>query len=168
MTTMTTMNGLQRLSALFSIFDMLSSSNDYELLASPGFVHQKANTVPGPADRINEFIMRNIDRDISLQEIASVANMATTTFCNFFKSHYRMTFIEYLNSVRIGLACKLLADKKYNIVIVAYEVGFNNLGNFNRQFKKIKNMTPRDYRKKLEIDFNNDKLENSHEYVLSN
>ena len=168
MTTMTTMNGLQRLSALFSIFDMLSSSNDYELLASPGFVHQKANTVPGPADRINEFIMRNIDRDISLQEIASVANMATTTFCNFFKSHYRMTFIEYLNSVRIGLACKLLADKKYNIVSVAYEVGFNNLGNFNRQFKKIKNMTPRDYRKKLEIDFNNDKLENSHEYVLSN
>ena len=79
-----------------------------------------------------------------------------------------MTFIEYLNSVRIGLACKLLADKKYNIVSVAYEVGFNNLGNFNRQFKKIKNMTPRDYRKKLEIDFNNDKLENSHEYVLSN
>ncbi len=165
---MTTMNGLQRLSALFSIFDMLSSSNDYDLLASPGFEHQKVNSVPGPSDKINEFIMRNIDRNISLQEIASVANMATTTFCNYFKSHYRMTFIEYLNSVRIGLACKLLADKKNNIVGVAYEVGFNNLGNFNRQFKKIKNMTPREYRKKLEIDFNNDKLENSHEYVLSN
>lgn len=78
-----------------------------------------------------------------------------------------MTFIEYLNSVRIGLACKLLADKKHNIVGVAYEVGFNNLGNFNRQFKKIKNMTPREYRKKLELDFTSDKFDNSDSYVLS-
>ncbi len=166
MTKMTTMNGLQRLAALFSIFDILSSSPEYELLASPGFTQTEANNLPGPFDKITEHIMRNFDREISLQEIASVANMAITTFCNFFKSHYRVTFVEYLNSVRIGLACKLLADKKHNIVEVAYEVGFNNLGNFNRQFKKIKKMTPREYRKKLEIGFDDEDIITNNAYVF--
>lgn len=166
MTKMTTMNGLQRLAALFSIFDILSSSHDYELLASPGFTKSEAYNLPGPFDKITEHIMRNFDREISLQEIASVANMAITTFCNFFKSHYRVTFVEYLNSVRIGLACKLLADKKHNIVEVAYEVGFNNLGNFNRQFKKIKKMTPREYRKKLQIGFDDEDIVFNNAYVF--
>lgn len=167
MSKMTSMNGLQRLATLFSIFDILSSSNEYALLASAGFTQAEANNLPGPFARITEHIMRNFDREIPLQEIASVANMAITTFCNFFKSHYRVTFVEYLNSVRIGLACKLLSDKKRNIVEVAYEVGFNNLGNFNRQFKKIKNMTPREYRKKLEIGFDEEDIITNDAYVFA-
>ena len=95
--------------------------------------------------------MRNFDNEISLTEVAAVANMATTTFCNFFKNHYRVTFVEYLNEIRVGHACKLLNDPNKNIVEAAYECGFNNLANFNRQFKKLKKMTPTEYRKMLEI-----------------
>jgi AraC-like DNA-binding protein len=93
--------------------------------------------------------MRNFDREITLPEAAAAANMAVTTFCNFFKTHYRITFVEYLNIVRIGHACKLLGDKNKTIVGVAYECGFNNLANFNRQFKKIKQLTPSEYRKTI-------------------
>jgi AraC-like DNA-binding protein len=75
--------------------------------------------------------------------------MAVTTFCNFFKDHFRVTFVEYLNTVRIGYACKLLADDDHNIVEIAYESGFKNLANFNRQFKRLKNMTPTEYRKTI-------------------
>jgi AraC-like DNA-binding protein len=78
--------------------------------------------------------------------------MGLTAFCNFFKNQFRMTFVEYLNAVRIGHACKLIAEDKYNIVEVAYECGFNNLANFNRQFKKLKNITPSDYRKLLNME----------------
>lgn len=139
------MNGLQRLASLFEIFNILSSHNEYELLASPGYVQHIQCNATDRFSKITEHIMRNFDRDIPLPEIASIANMALTTFCNFFKEHYRVTFVEYLNTVRIGHSCKLLSEKSQNIAEVAYACGFNNLANFNRQFKKIKKMTPREY-----------------------
>ena len=151
MTRMLTMNGLQRLSSLLSIFDLLVQTTDYESLASPGYVqntHLKSSDHP---QKINQYIMQNFQEDISLPEIAGVANMALTTFCCFFKEHYRVSFVEYLNTVRIGYACKLISEKDLNIVEAAGESGFNNLANFNRQFKKIKNMTPSEYRRKLNL-----------------
>ena len=60
-----------------------------------------------------------------------------------------MTFVEYLNTIRIGHVCKLLADSDENVVTIAYECGFNNLANFNRQFKRLKGMSPSEYRKTL-------------------
>ncbi|MEO5997716.1 MAG: AraC family transcriptional regulator [Chitinophagaceae bacterium] len=144
-------NGLQRLSLLFNIFDILSSTKEYKLLASVGFVQNISLKGSDRFSNITEYIMRNFDNEISLSEIASVANMAITTFCNFFKEHYRVTFVEYLNEIRIGHACKLLVEKNKNVVEAAYECGFNNLANFNRQFKKIKNMTPTEYRKTMNI-----------------
>lgn len=147
------MNGLQRLSALFSIFDIMSSSNEYALLASPKFIQNFHYYSSDRYKKVTEYILHNFDRDISLSEIASVASMGVTTFCNFFKEQYRVTFVEYLASVRLGHACKLLSEKDRNIVEIAYECGYNNLANFNRQFKKFKNMTPSDYRRTLNIGY---------------
>lgn len=143
------MNGIQRLSSLLSIFDILSNTKEYELLASPGYVHNINSKSTDRLEKITEYIMENFDKDIALPEVADLANMAVTTFCNFFKEQYRTTFVEYLNSVRIGHACKLLSERNKNIVEVAYQCGFNNLANFNRQFKKYKKMTPTEFRKTL-------------------
>jgi len=149
---MLTMNGIQRISALISIFDILSFTSEYEMLASPQFIQSFQYESPGRFKKITEYIMQNFNRDITLPEAASVANMGLTAFCNYFKSQFRVTFVEYLNTVRIGHACKLIAENKHNIVEVAYECGFNNLANFNRQFKKLKDITPSDYRKLLNME----------------
>ncbi|HLU88960.1 MAG TPA: AraC family transcriptional regulator [Cyclobacteriaceae bacterium] len=149
---MVNMNGIQRLSALLSIFDILSQTDEYTLLASPGHVNNYLDPLKGDRfNKVKEYILMNFNKDISLPEVADMANMAISTFCNFFKEKYRITFVEYLNSVRIGHACKLLSANDQNIVDVAYECGFNNLANFNRQFKKYKNMTPTQYRKMANI-----------------
>ena len=148
---MVDMSGLQRLAALLKIFDILSHTSEYELLASPRFVENIQFKSSDQFRKINEYIMRNFQEEIKLPEIAGLANMALTTFCNFFKEHYRVTFIEYLNSVRIGHACKLLSEKEMNVVEVAFECGFNNLANFNKQFKKFKKMTPTEYRKTVRM-----------------
>lgn len=143
------MNGIQRLAGLFNIFDILSHNSEFDLLASPGY--QKHIQFNGP-DRFNlvtEYILRNFQQNITLPEVASEANMAVTTFCNFFKEHHRMTFIEYLNRVRIGHACQLLSSTKKIVAEIAYECGFKNLANFNRQFKKIKKMTPGEFRRNI-------------------
>lgn len=141
------MGGIQRLAALLTIFDTLCASNEYELLASPGYLKQGLLDCSDRFSKVNAYILRNFDHDITLNEVASVANMAVSTFCNYFKEHYRVTFVEYLNTVRIGHACKLLSELEENVVEIAYKCGFNNLANFNRQFKKIKKMTPSKYRK---------------------
>lgn len=148
---MPNLNGMQRLSSLFLIFDIMSDTSEYELLASPPFVQNFHFDSSRRLKKITGYIMGNFDKDISLAEIATVGNMSVTTFCNFFKEQFRVTFIEYLTKVRIGHACKLLSQNDRNIVEVAYESGFNNLAHFNRQFKKLKAMTPTDYRKKLVI-----------------
>lgn len=148
---MLTMSGLKRLSALFDIFDLLANTTEYKLLASPGYIQKAEFQASDRFGKVTEYIIRNFDKDITLPEVASVANMAVTTFCNFFKDQFRVTFVEYLNTVRIGHACKLLADENYNIVEIAYESGFKNLANFNRQFKRFKSMTPSEYRKTIGI-----------------
>lgn len=146
---MLVMNGLKRLSTLFDIFDILTTSKEYEILASPEYNPKIELKTSDRIGNVTEYIMRNFDKEITLHEVASKANMAVTTFCNFFKCHFRVTYVEYLNTVRIGYACKLLADEDHNIVDIAFESGFNNLANFNRQFKRFKNMTPSDYRKTI-------------------
>ena len=58
-----------------------------------------------------------------------------------------MSFKSYLIRLRIGYSCKLLTDESLNITQIAYESGFENISNFNRQFKKEKGCTPREYRR---------------------
>lgn len=142
-------NGLQRLTSLLAIFDLLATTSEYELLASPNFIQKFQFDSPERFKKITEYIMKNFDEEIHLADIASFANMSVATFCNFFKHTYRVTFVEYLNSVRIGHACKLLGKESESILEVAYQCGFNNIANFNRRFKKYKKMTPSEYRRKL-------------------
>lgn len=94
-------NGIQRLADLFCIFDVLNRTDEFETLASPNYM-MRTQQSPYSTDRhskITDYIMRNFDKDITLNEVASEASMAITTFCNFFKTHYRMTFVEYLNTI---------------------------------------------------------------------
>lgn len=141
------MNGLARLSTLMSIFDILSSTVEFDQLASPRYVANYNCDVSSRFKNVIHFIMQNFDKDMTLAEVAEHSNMGVTAFCNFFREQFRCTFVEYLTSVRIGHACKMLSESDRNVVEIAFESGFNNLANFNRQFKKLKNMTPSDYRK---------------------
>lgn len=153
MTAMLEMDGLQRLTNLLSIFDILSKTSEYNLLASHGFIHNFEASSSERFRKVTNYIMKNFTDDIPLSSIAEVANMTPTNFCTFFKNFYRQTFIEYLNNIRIGYACKLLGENGKNISEIAYESGFKNISNFNRQFKKNKGVSPAKYRQALSIKY---------------
>jgi AraC-like DNA-binding protein len=91
--------------------------------------------------------MKNFTSDLTLNQVAEIANMSPNTFCQFFKQRTRKTFVSFLNEVRIGYACKLLSGQDHNISEICYLSGFHNLSNFNRQFIKIVNKTPLQYKK---------------------
>jgi AraC-like DNA-binding protein len=96
--------------------------------------------------QIYNYIMQHYDTDIMLEDIAKHAHMTPQAFCRYFKKHTRLTFVSFLNEVRINEACKKLADGTYDsISTVAYHCGFNSITNFNRVFKTVTGKSPRDY-----------------------
>jgi len=98
---------------------------------------------------IFEFSLNNYDQNISLHQVADIANMTPNAFCRYFKQRTNKTYINFLLDIRIGHACKLLTKKTdLSIAEISYKSGFNNLTNFNRKFKSIKGITPSEFRKK--------------------
>lgn len=146
MKAMLAMDGMERLVSLLAILDILSKSKEYEILASQGFMKNFEVSASERFRKVAEYIMQHFTDDITLCTIAEVANMTPSNFCTFFKNYYRLTFVEYLNKIRIGYACKLIGEGNKNVSEIAYESGFRNLSNFNRQFKKTKGMSPCQYR----------------------
>ena len=100
-------------------------------------------------DKVYEYIFKNFNHNISLKNVAEVANMNKSAFSRLFKKVNNKPYSKYLNEIRIGYACKLLIENKYNITFICYESGFNNISNFNRQFKNITSMTPSEYIKNI-------------------
>ena len=139
-------SGTGRIIQLLAILETLSISEELQLLANPGFVQQYAVSGNDRITKVHKYIMTNFRRNISLQDVAEVANMSVTSFCRFFKACTRKSFSLFLNEIRIGYACKLLLEEGHNISQVCYECGFNNMSNFNRQFKKITGKSPLQYR----------------------
>lgn len=74
--------------------------------------------------------------------------------CRFYISHIfsqvlHVGFCDYVNSLRISQAEKLLRDSNYNIIDIAMQCGFSSQRTFNRSFKKVHNIAPSAYRKKM-------------------
>jgi AraC-like DNA-binding protein len=90
--------------------------------------------------------MKNFSREISLGQIAKVAHISPNSFCRYFKSRVKKTFSRFLMEVRIGHACKLLAETNRSVADICYNCGFNNFSNFNRHFKSITSRTPMAHR----------------------
>jgi len=141
--------GPDRLYSLFSVFHLLATSNEYMILANPLFQKQYSENNSKPMRRAVQFILQNFQRKIKTEELLEITNMANTTFFEAFKKAYRMSYKRYLLKIRIGYACRLLTDDTFNISGIAFESGFENLSNFNRQFKQIKGCTPRDFKRHM-------------------
>lgn len=127
----------------------ITSKANYKSLSS--FVYDKKYSVnEGHRMRnVFEYTMNNYDKKISLNTIAEEANMTKNAFCRYFKKRTNKSYIQFLNELRIEHACKfLLSDNDLSIIQIAEQVGFNNMSNFNRQFKAIKNMNPTEFKKK--------------------
>ncbi|MHA4845036.1 AraC family transcriptional regulator [Flavitalea antarctica] len=102
-------------------------------------------------DKIFQYTITNFQQPLSLQQIAQIANMSITAFCSYFKKSTKKSYIEFLNEVRVGYACKLLQDTDKPIRDICYECGYNTPENFNKQFLSIKKVTPRAFRNQFRL-----------------
>ena len=97
--------------------------------------------------KVCEYIDKNLDKELSLSDVAELVNMSESAFSHFFKKRTGMSYINYVNNQRIAKACTLLAETTLSAAEICYDCGFNNKSNFIRIFNKKKGMTPIEYRK---------------------
>ena len=133
---------------LLNILQLLAKTDEYNLLANPGYSNSLKESDTERMNRVHAYVMKNFREKITLDEVAALANMTPSSFSRYFKVHANKTFSEFLTGIRIGYSCKLLIEKKLNITQACYDSGFNTLSNFNRQFKVFTQYTPMAYRNK--------------------
>lgn len=139
--------GIERLTKLFTLLNLLCNATSYEYLSSEGFINSFNQKDTNNLKQVYEYIFKNFDEPIQLKEVAEIARMNPAAFSRFFKKIHKKTFTRYLNEIRIGYACKLLIEEKHKIIAVCFDCGFTNISNFNRQFKLIRGMTPTQFQK---------------------
>ncbi|MBQ7840425.1 MAG: AraC family transcriptional regulator [Lachnospiraceae bacterium] len=98
--------------------------------------------------QVLSYIDSHFAEKISLQELSLLAGLSPNYFCTLFKQVSGMTLWNYINAKRIEKAARLIiADGVHeNMIDIAAECGYNNTANFNKVFKKVTGMTPREYR----------------------
>ena len=139
--------GLARFAAFCDFLGDLAQCSDYRLLSNAQI--QSVDN-DDQLDQINVILSRitnNLTEQLSAADLASDMGMTESKFSRFFRRATGNTFTDFVNQVRINRACQLLMESESQITNIGYEVGFNNIANFNRRFLDIKGMTPREYRR---------------------
>jgi AraC-like DNA-binding protein/quercetin dioxygenase-like cupin family protein len=139
-------SGFQRIVSLCECLQLLASREEYIRLST----QPVAMINPRDQERIDKVFRFTLDafrQRIRLADVAAIAGMSTPAFCTYFKKSTKKTYVDFLNEIRIGYACKLLMETDQSVVSICYESGYNTLANFNKQFLKVKNQTPSKYRK---------------------
>jgi len=144
---MVDLKGLERYIELLKVFNLLLKIDDREFLALPSAMPSSYDKDREQIDKIYEYVFQNVQKGINLKDASKLVYMEPSSFCRYFKKKTGQTFMEYVKSVRIGIAAKLLSETGKPITHICYECGYNNLANFNYYFKVIMNKTPSEYRK---------------------
>lgn len=132
--------------SFLSTLEALANETDYEFLASADFTLPTEVSSENRLQKVINFIFANYSEEITLADIAKVAFMTPPAFCRFFKNRTNKTFFNFLNEFRVNKACQLLINGERPIKQICYDVGFRSLTNFNRVFRKTKEITPTTYR----------------------
>jgi len=145
-------NSAGRLYGLLSIFEVFESATDFHFLSSPASIESFRLKESEFRQKALQYIMQNFHTEIQIRDLLEVTNTSYASFYNYFKRNFRVPFNEYLLDIRVDYACKLLKDESMNISEIAYSCGFDNLSNFNRQFRRLRNMTPSLFQKQMLAD----------------
>jgi len=144
-------SGLKRIIHLLNILHLLSETKEYNCLSSIGYSNPYNQKDVQRINKIYDYIMNNFTSDITVEKAAALANMTVASFCKYFKGRTQKTFTHFVNEVRIGYACKLLYNDNLSISQICFQSGFNNLTNFNRNFKHYIKISPSDFKKSHKI-----------------
>lgn len=142
-------SSLDRLIKFLGILEELAVTQDCRILNAGKYYLQ---TQVEDNERINvifNYVKDHFREQITLEEIADLANMKVPSFCRYFKKITNKTFTQFVNEYRITHSLKLLSEQPLSITEICFESGFNNFSYFNKTFKEYIKKSPSQYRKEF-------------------
>lgn len=116
-------------------------------------IRQRAFEVHGRLSKVLAYCQANLAGKITLASAAEVAGLEYTYFSSFFHNSVGVRFGDWLRYLRVRKAQALIRESQCQISQVAVECGFNNVRTFQRAFKRVTGLTPRQYRRESRLGF---------------
>lgn len=151
--------GLSKLLSTLSLLHRLANCQNYRLLSTAQIDQKTSEVQQRKINTVVDYVSQYYSDEISLSTAAELIGMSDSHFSRFFKKATGNRFIEFVNRVRISRACNLLAETDSQVATICFQVGFNNIANFNRRFHELKGVTPREFRSQQ---LNNNDMEIEH------
>jgi two-component system response regulator YesN len=102
---------------------------------------------PDIIEKARQYILDNLERHISLRDVAAHVCISPSYLSTVFKKEYHRNLIDYINLIKMERACELLRQRKYRIYEISYKVGFDNAYYFTRVFHRHMGLSPSEYKK---------------------
>ncbi len=99
-------------------------------------------------ESVLSYVSEHYAQSISIEELAKMHYISYSHFSALFKRMTGNNFVDYLNSVRISAAERLLVTTDMQVTEIAQAVGYSDLSYFSRRFSEHNHISPRAYRKK--------------------
>ncbi len=141
--------GYSRITLLMEMLALIGSVSSSKTLSSIGFKYNFEEVDQYRINLIYDYSFAHFKDKILLEEIAQIANLTPNSFCRYFKAKTRKTYLQFVNEIRVGHACKLLIEDEISIKQICYESGFNNFSSFHAAFKLITGKTPLNYKQRF-------------------
>ncbi len=139
-------NDVTKFLNLLKVLEILSKEEHIEYLASENFVLEEKSTAEHRIQKVMDFMNEEYNRDITLEDLAEVANMSKNAFCRYFKNKTGKTPFQVIREYRINRACQMLINGNKSIAEVCFDTGFNSFSTFNRIFKSMKQISATEYK----------------------
>ncbi len=136
---------LERFGLLTAILARLAAARTLEPLALGVTERDQDPRVERLLARLQE------DNSVSVADLARQLGMSASTFSRWFHREVGKPCVVYLAELRVGHACEQLLASERSVVDIAFGSGFRNLANFNRWFRRVKGVSPTQYRKAAEV-----------------
>lgn len=122
----------------------------FGVLSRAGHIHAAADTTTQTGDMnfikdVLSYIGEHYAEPISTRDIATKMRYSKEHFCRLFRTHFSVTFLEYLTQYRIEKAKRYLMD--HSSLEVAEKCGFSSQSNFSRAFRESVGISPSEYKK---------------------
>jgi AraC-like DNA-binding protein len=145
--------GVARFAAFCDFLGDLVHCTDYRLLSNVQMQGEDDDTGLDKINAIVDRITADLAQPLSASDLAATLDMSESQFSRFFRRSTGNTFTDFVKRIRVNRACQLLMETDRAVTHICYEVGFNNVANFNRRFLEVKGMTPSEFRRQSDRRF---------------
>lgn len=138
--------GLAALGRLLTLLDLLASNAEWKTLSSEEYAPDRTDSGMKWFQDVSDYVLSMLEEPVMLAQTAKHFRMSESTFSRRFHHVFGMNFSTYLRKLRVGRACALLRESNDPVTAIAYDCGYRNISNFNRQFATETGRTPSAYR----------------------